>query len=110
MNGGVDIRGYITSISAFEGGQGAGMLGSVLIEGEFEEDTSFDRASATVTEDTRIFIASGGDRTEAEFSDLEVGQYVEAVFTGPVAESYPVQATAAEIVVLEPTPVGEAVD
>jgi hypothetical protein len=106
VNEGADIRGYVTSISVVEGGQND-VLGSVLIEGEREEDTSFDRANVTVKEDTRVYIENGGERVEAAFSDLGVGQYVEAAFTGPVAESYPVQATASEIVVLGATSIGE---
>jgi hypothetical protein len=108
---GIDIRGYVTStwgISADP--RPSEVMGSILIEGELEEDTSFDRASVTVTEDTRIYIQRGGERMDAAFSDLQVGQYVEASFTGPVAESYPVQTTAGEIVVLGSTSIGEVKD
>ena len=107
---GADIRGYVTSISVAPGGQDGGVLGSVLIEGELEEDTAFDRANATVTEDSLIYVQRDGERVEAGFLDLAVGQYVEATFTGPVAESYPVQATAGEIVVLGTTSIGEVKD
>lgn len=108
---GVDIRGYVTStwgISADP--RPSEVLGSILIEGELEEDTSFDRANVTVTEDTRIYVQRDGERMEVDFLDLTVGQYVEASFTGPVAESYPVQATASEIVVLGSTSIGEVKD
>jgi hypothetical protein len=97
--GDADIRGDITNISVMESGAG-GMLGSILIEGELEKDTQFDKASVTVTEETRIFRQLDDETVEADFADLSVGQRVQAVFTGPVAESYPVQATAAEIVIL----------
>jgi len=96
---GADIRGNIKSVSAAKSEAG-GMLGSVLIEGEIEEDTEFDRASVTVMEETVIYEQLGEEVVEAAFSDLQAGQRVEAAFTGPVAESYPVQATAAEIVIL----------
>jgi hypothetical protein len=108
---GADIRGYVTStwgISADP--RPSEVLGSVRIEGELEEDTAFDRADVTVTEGTRIYVQHGSEFEEAEFFDLQVGQYVEASFTGPVAESYPVQATAAEIVVLGTTSIGEVKD
>jgi hypothetical protein len=98
---GVDIRGYITSISAMESAS-SGRLGSILIEGEFEQDTEFDKASVTVTDETRILRQIDGDTEEAAFSDLRVGQRVQAIFTGAVAESYPVQAYAVEITILEP--------
>ena len=95
-----DIRGQITDISIMESEEGGGMLGSVLIEGSLEEDTEFDRASVTLMAETVIYKQLGEEVVEAAFSDLQVGQRVQAVFTGPVAESYPVQATAAEILIL----------
>lgn len=95
-----DIRGQITDIFIMESEEGGGMLGSILIEGSLEEDTEFDRASVTLMADTRIYEQLGEEVVEAAFSDLQVGQRVQAVFTGPVAESYPVQATAAEILIL----------
>lgn len=109
VHGDADIRGYITDISTTESDEG-GMLGTILIEGEPEEDTGFDKASVRVTRDTRILTETDGETSETTFSDLRMGQYVQAAFTGPVAESYPVQATAAEIVVLGSTPIGEVKD
>ena len=41
------------------------------------------------------------ERRPATFEALQVGQKVEAWFTGPVAESYPVQAVASDIVILK---------
>ena len=43
----------------------------------------------------------GKDRKDAKIDDLKEGCKVEATFTGPVMESYPVQATAKEVVILE---------
>jgi hypothetical protein len=73
----------------------------VLIEGEKEEDTRFDKASLTVTAETLLFIKQGKERKTAELADFKVGQKAEARITGPVMESYPVQAQAAEITVLQ---------
>lgn len=87
---GPDIRGRITRIDA-----GAS---SILVEGSLESDTRYDRASVRITGDTKIVRTRGGETVP--FAELEVGDLVEASFTGPVAESYPVQATAAEVVVL----------
>ncbi|MCI0662531.1 MAG: YobA family protein [Acidobacteria bacterium] len=48
-----------------------------------------------------MFIEQSGERKASEFAALEVGQRVEARFTGPVRESYPVQADAAEITIIK---------
>ena len=91
------IRGVISDQT-----EGTGdVLGTVLIEGVIEGDTTYDRASVRVEGDTDIFQEEqDGTLTEGTFADLAEGQAVEAWFTGPVAESYPVQAKAAKIVIL----------
>lgn len=100
-SGQVDIRGNITSIHRADAqSQEEGTMGTVLIEGAVEEDTEFDKASVTITEETRIFLQEGQERRAVTFEALQVGQRVEAQFTGPVMESYPVQTTAKEIVIL----------
>jgi Protein of unknown function (DUF3221) len=96
-----DVRGAITRITRAEGEGSHKFLGRVLIEGAKEPDTQVDKASVTVTTETELFIKRGGERKPAEFAALKEGQRVEARFTGPVRESYPVQATAAEITILE---------
>ncbi len=98
-----DIRGTITQKTSNPTflPSGDDPLGTILIEGTIEPDTQFDRASVKVTGDTDIFRAVDGKMEDASFHELQVGQRVEAWFRGPVAESYPVQATAGRIVVLE---------
>ena len=93
-----DVRGKITSISVSATNPA---LGTVLIEGKVEKDTSVDKASARVTAETSIFRMEDGKKVAGKFSDLKVGQTVEASFTGPVAGSYPVQGAASEIVILQ---------
>lgn len=88
----VDIRGRVAALQADGGG-----TVTVLIEGEKEPDTSNDKASVRVTAKTRL-VNSAGEKVS--FAYLRVSQRVEARFTGPVAESYPVQAVAAEIWIL----------
>ena len=91
-----DIRGVVTSIT-----EGAGdVTGSVRIEGAIDEDTGYDKAVVRVESDTRILRQVGNAMMEITFGDLEVGQTVEAWFTGPVAESYPVQVKASQIVIV----------
>ena len=46
-------------------------------------------------------IVEDGKKVAGKFSDLKVGQTVEASFSGAVSESYPVQGTASEIVILQ---------
>lgn len=96
----VDIRGAITHLHSAQGESGKS-LGSVLIEGVKESDTQFDKASVQVTTETKLFIKQGKERRATEFAALKEGQKVEASFSGPVMESYPPQATAAEITILE---------
>jgi len=93
-----DVRGKITSISV---GATNPALGTVLIEGKVEKDTTVDKASARVTAETSIFRMEESKKVAGKFSDLKVGQTVEASFTGPVSESYPVQGVASEIVILQ---------
>jgi hypothetical protein len=93
-----DVRGKITNIAVNTANPA---LGTVLIEGKTEKDTSVDKASTRVTAQTTISRMQDGKKVAAKFTDLKVGQTVEATFTGPVAESYPVQAAAKEIVILD---------
>ena len=100
----VDIRGAVSTISkASEEGKRRGIIGSVLIEGAVEEDTRVDKAIVTMTHETRIFLQGnpGQSRREVGMDALRTGQRVQALFMGPVMESYPVQATASEIVILD---------
>jgi hypothetical protein len=76
-------------------------LARVLIEGAKEPDTQVDKAVVDITAETNFFIKQGGESKPVELEALKEGQRVEARFTGPVRESYPVQATAAEITILE---------
>ena len=98
--GKADIRGTVTHIRRVEDENRKHVLGSVLIEGVRGADTQVDKAKVTVTSETRLFIAQDEGRKPASFADLKEGQKVEAHFVGPVLESYPVQATAGEIIIL----------
>ncbi len=97
----IDVRGAITNIDLAKGESRGKVLARALIEGAKEPDTQVDKAIVTVTAETEVFIKQGGERKPAEFAALKEGQRVEARFTGPVRESYPVQADAAEITILE---------
>ena len=57
-------------------------------------------ASVRVTPATRVLAAGPGGIASAPAAPLGVGTRVQVWFVGPVAESYPVQATAGTILVL----------
>jgi len=70
-------------------------LASITVEGGPQPDGAVsDKAVVAVTEKTAVFDAEGG-RTDV--TALRVGQQVKVWFTGPVAESYPVQGAASAI-------------
>ena len=97
----MDIRGQITSLTGpGDGNQDRGFLGRVMIEGKREPGMS-DRAYVNITTSTRILEVVGTERRKVGFDALQTGQNVEARFIGPVLTSYPVQATAGEIVILK---------
>lgn len=67
----------------------------MLVEGGSQpEGAVSDRATVTITESTRVFAADG---SEAAVDDLSEGVGVKVWFSGPVAESYPVQGTASDV-------------
>lgn len=80
---------------------GSDGTGSLLLVGLQGVDSAYDRATVAITPDTRwILPSASGDA--APMTDELVGRRVAVTFTGPVRESYPVQATAAEVTLLEP--------
>ncbi len=80
------IRGTITSVSFSQGG-----VGSILVEGPVADDTTLDKAALTITEGTKVIDASN---KPFDAEGLKAGMQVEVWITGPVRESYPVQADA----------------
>lgn len=94
----VDVRGKIGSMRFQPDDSGV----TLLVEGEKEADTGYDKASVGTQENvTRLFRRRpDGSREPITMMSFRLGQTVEATFTGPVAESYPVQATAAEIIIV----------
>ena len=94
----VDVRGRITNMSFRPDDSGM----TLRVEGEKEADTSVDKASVSTRENvTKLFRRKAdGTREPITMMAFRNGQTIEATFSGPVAESYPVQATAAEIVII----------
>lgn len=94
-----DIRGSIINIT--KNTEDKNIIGSILIEGNLERDTKYDKASVTITRQTHIFEYKNKKFIKVDFASFKIGQKVQALFTGQVLESYPVQVKAIEIVILE---------
>lgn len=98
----IDIRGTIEKLTPTKRAPGrTKVLGSMLVVAPRDKKFSYDKAFVRVTEATKLFKKVGDERKPATFSDLKVGQTIEVRFVGPVAESYPVQASAGEVVILD---------
>jgi hypothetical protein len=71
----------------------------LLVVADGSADGEYDRASVTVPSGTTVWTV---DAQRGDTGDLAVGRRVAVWFTGPVAESYPVQATAGAVRLLAP--------
>ena len=87
------IAGTITAVD-----QDGEHLGTIRIEAVPEELSGSDKAVVRITQGTALLDDSG---QKIGFSQLKEGRKVRAWFTGPVRESYPVQADA-QTIILEP--------
>jgi beta-N-acetylhexosaminidase len=94
-----DIRGTVEGLS--DSMSSSDISGFILIEGALEEDTKYDRALVTVRSSTRIYQQNGERLVKARYAHIRQSSVLEVWFTGPVAESYPVQADAGTIVILK---------
>lgn len=89
--GPASIAGRVTAV------QRAGeQIGAIRVELRPADSTGSPKAVVRVTQGTEILTLASA---RADFGTLRVGQWVRVWFTGPVRESYPVQADAATIVV-----------
>ena len=86
------IRGTVTRVGPDE-------PRTVLVEEKPGEESGSNKASVRLTGETRLLRRSGEAVQRAALEDLAVGQTVSVWFTGPVRESYPVQADAGTIVI-----------
>ena len=91
-----DIVGTVTSVT--RGGSDA-IIARVRIEEKPDQRSGDEKAVVDVTPRTRLARRDGTAIRAATVGDIKVGLVVEAWFTGPVRESYPVQATGAAIVI-----------
>ena len=100
------MLGTLTSVTAVDDLSPTGRsaaLGSFLAVGDPRHPypDGIDRAFVNVTSDTRLVrLGDDGALVPCVFAALHEGAVVAVRFTGPVAESYPVQATAGQVVIL----------
>jgi hypothetical protein len=89
-----DITGAVADVSIGAGGDSLPVL---LVVADPGSTSSVGRASVRLTKDTVVWTAQG---TRGDAGDLAEGEQVDVWFSGPVAESYPVQATAGVVMIL----------
>lgn len=75
------------------------VIGVVLVEENPDEEHGSQKDSVTILKGTRLFEQREQVLVSADLEDFEIGQQVRAWYTGPVAESYPRQATASIIAI-----------
>lgn len=85
--GAPSIEGRVTAIN-----RGGERIGSIRVEANPLETSGSDKAVVYITQATEIL---RGDSARVDFAAVAQGQWVRVWFTGPVRESYPVQADAA---------------
>jgi hypothetical protein len=76
-----------------------GTIGSFLVAAPKDVKSALDKAIVRVTEKTKLRKMNGNLEEEATFADVKTGCTVSVWFTGPVLESYPVQATAGKVLI-----------
>ena len=89
-----DIRGLITKSDSIAGSR------FILVEENPADTAGSQKASVRFNNETKIYRRSGSGVENIDQAKLTTGKTVSVWFTGPVAQSYPVQGTAA-VVLLE---------
>jgi hypothetical protein len=90
-----DLIGFITGIRPNREGN---ILGQINVESHADKIVS--KYVVTITDETLIFQQDGNDLRRTAFKTLENKQWVKIWFTGPVTESFPVQGTAGQVVII----------
>ena len=88
-----DIQGTITEIAYMDN---ALLDGSLLVELE-EWNATSDKFYISVPTGTPLYSFNNNELKQIAFGDFQTGQTVDVWFDGPVAESYPAQARAKQI-------------
>lgn len=97
-----DLVGQILEIyQAGPSGTENDQLGAILVKGVMQGGAQDALVTVAITEGTQLWQEEGQVRQPVNFDSLTVDQRVLITFRGPVAESYPMQAAAGEVVVTE---------
>jgi hypothetical protein len=91
-----DFTGFITEVHPI--GE-KGILGQILVEAP--ADNFIDKYMVTIKDETQIFKQDGDELRQVAFEVLETGQQVQIWFTGPIMESFPMQGTAQQVVIVK---------
>lgn len=78
-----------------------GPVAGFFIQGDSNVNMPFDQASVRITDETKIYKKQGSEMVLVSVDNISAGTVAEVYFEGPIAESYPVQATAGKIVIVE---------
>jgi len=91
-----DFIGFITEIHP---SQERDISGQISVESHADKIVT--KYTITIKDETLIFQQDGDSLRNVAFAALETKQWVEIWFSGPVMESWPMQATAQQVVILE---------
>ncbi len=95
---GIELKGTITSLQPNPQG-GSGL---VVVNGGFNNQGAPGQVHLRVGPRTKIFDERQGETKIAIFAVLEPGQTIHARITGGVQETYPAQALASEVTIVNP--------
>ena len=76
-----------------------GTLGQILVEDQ--SDKLVAKYMVTIKDETLIFKQDGEERRQVTFEALETTQQVQIWFSGPIMESFPMQGTAQQVVIIK---------
>jgi hypothetical protein len=91
-----DFIGFITEIHPM---QERGIPGRIAVESHADKIVT--KYVVTIEDETLIFKQDGNNFYNVTFTALETKQWVQIWFSGPVMESWPMQATAQQVVIIE---------
>lgn len=90
------IRGIITAV---ERARTSAQRSSLRIEERPDQTSGDNKALVSLVESTRLYERTRGNNVRISLDSVQTAWLAEAWFEGPVAESYPVQATASLVIV-----------
>ena len=95
LNSEPDLTGLITEINLTDKNE---ISGQILVESETEGFV--DKYMVTIKDETRLFEQVGDELHQIPFEVLDTQQQVQIWFSGPVMESFPMQVTAQQVVII----------